>query len=43
LAKFPKLNAWMTNIQQRPAWLASDATPEQWAALRQRMINSFSA
>jgi glutathione S-transferase len=40
LAEFPKLNAWMTKIQQRPAWSASEASPEQWAALRQRMIDS---
>jgi glutathione S-transferase len=42
LAEFPKLNAWMTSIQQRPAWSASEATPAQWAALQQRMVNSFS-
>jgi glutathione S-transferase len=40
LAEFPKLNAWMTRMQQRPSWSASEATPEQWAMLRQRMIDS---
>jgi glutathione S-transferase len=39
LAEFPKLNDWMTRMQQRPSWLASEATPEQWAALRQSMID----
>jgi glutathione S-transferase len=43
LAEFPKLNAWMTRMQQRPSWSASEATPEQWAALRQKMIDSFIA
>jgi glutathione S-transferase len=40
LAEFPKLHTWMTRIQQRPSWSASEATAEQWAALRQRMIDS---
>jgi glutathione S-transferase len=37
LAEFPKLNAWLTRMQQRPSWSASEATTEQWAALRQMM------
>jgi glutathione S-transferase len=39
LAEFPKLNAWMTRMQQRPSWSATEATAEQWAALRQGMID----
>jgi glutathione S-transferase len=43
LTEFPKLSVWMTNIQQRPAWSASEASPEQWAALRQMMIDRAAA
>jgi glutathione S-transferase len=43
LAEFPKLNDWLTKIQQRPSWSSSEALPEQWAALRQRMIDSSNA
>jgi glutathione S-transferase len=43
LAEFPKLNVWMTRMQQRPSWSASEATPEQQAALRQLMIDRSAA
>jgi glutathione S-transferase len=43
LLPFPKLNDWMTRMQQRPSWSASEATPEQWAAMRQRLIDSAAA
>jgi glutathione S-transferase len=39
LVEFPKLNAWMTRMQQRPSWSASAATPAQWAELRQLMTD----
>jgi glutathione S-transferase len=39
LTEFPKLRALMTRMQQRPSWSASEATPEQWAALRQLMTD----
>jgi glutathione S-transferase len=39
LAGFPKLNAWMDKMLQRPSWSATEATAEQMAALRQMMID----
>jgi glutathione S-transferase len=43
LESFPKLNTWLSNMKQRPSWSTTEASPEQMAALRQRMIDRMTS